>query len=73
MASVTIRDVRKAFGSVTVIHGVDVAIGDGEFAVHPQMDKNGGGHRQWVTRGRRCAREVGTWGVLEFYSVPRTP
>ena len=33
MASVTIRDVRKAFGSVTVIHGVDVAIGDGEFVV----------------------------------------
>ena len=33
MASVTIRDIRKAFGSVTVIHGVDVVIGDGEFVV----------------------------------------
>ena len=33
MASVAIRDVRKAFGSTTVIHGVDVAIGDGEFVV----------------------------------------
>jgi multiple sugar transport system ATP-binding protein len=33
MASVAIRDVRKAFGSTTVIHGVDVAIHDGEFVV----------------------------------------
>src|SRR6187401_76568 len=33
MASVAIRDVRKAFGSTTVIHGVDVGIGDGEFVV----------------------------------------
>ena len=33
MASVAIRDVRKAFGSTTVIRGVDVAIGDGEFVV----------------------------------------
>ena len=33
MASVAIRDVRKAFGSTSVIHGVDVAISDGEFVV----------------------------------------
>ena len=33
MASVAIRDVRKAFGAVEIIHGVDVAIGDGEFVV----------------------------------------
>src|SRR5262249_34923852 len=33
MASVQIRDVRKAFGAVEVIHGVDVKIGDGEFVV----------------------------------------
>jgi multiple sugar transport system ATP-binding protein len=33
MASVLIRDVRKAFGAHEVIHGVDVAIGDGEFVV----------------------------------------
>jgi multiple sugar transport system ATP-binding protein len=33
MASVAIRDVRKAFGATTVIRGVDVAIGDGEFVV----------------------------------------
>src|SRR5215218_7328421 len=33
MASVAIRDVRKAFGAMEVIHGVDVAIGDGEFVV----------------------------------------
>src|SRR6058998_2735933 len=33
MASVAIRDVRKAFGAVTIIRGVDVAIGDGEFVV----------------------------------------
>ena len=33
MASVAIRDVRKAFGATTVIHGVDVDIGDGEFVV----------------------------------------
>ena len=33
MASVAIRDVRKAFGSTTVIRGVDVAISDGEFVV----------------------------------------
>ncbi|MET0599352.1 MAG: sn-glycerol-3-phosphate ABC transporter ATP-binding protein UgpC [Mesorhizobium sp.] len=33
MASVAIRDVRKAFGATEVIHGVSVAIGDGEFVV----------------------------------------
>ena len=33
MASVAIRDVRKSFGTTAVIHGVDVAIGDGEFVV----------------------------------------
>jgi multiple sugar transport system ATP-binding protein len=33
MASVAIRDVRKAFGSTTVIHGVDVDIRDGQFVV----------------------------------------
>jgi multiple sugar transport system ATP-binding protein len=33
MASVAIRDVRKAFGATEVIHGVSVLIGDGEFVV----------------------------------------
>src|SRR5947208_2375602 len=33
MAPVAISGVRKAFGSAQVIHGVDVAIGDGEFVV----------------------------------------
>jgi multiple sugar transport system ATP-binding protein len=33
MASVAIRDVRKAFGPTTVIHGVNIAIVDGEFVV----------------------------------------
>ncbi len=33
MASVAIRDVRKSFGSTHVIHGVTVAIADGEFVV----------------------------------------
>jgi multiple sugar transport system ATP-binding protein len=33
MASVAIRDVRKAFGSTQIIHGVDISIGDGEFVV----------------------------------------
>src|SRR6516164_2702072 len=33
MASVAIRDVRKAFGALEVIHGVDVLIDDGEFVV----------------------------------------
>jgi multiple sugar transport system ATP-binding protein len=33
MASVVIRDVRKAFGTIEVIHGVDISIGDGEFVV----------------------------------------
>jgi multiple sugar transport system ATP-binding protein len=33
MASVTIREVHKAFGTVQVIYGVDIAIGDGEFVV----------------------------------------
>jgi multiple sugar transport system ATP-binding protein len=33
MASVAIRDVRKAFGSTHVIHGVNIAINDGEFVV----------------------------------------
>jgi multiple sugar transport system ATP-binding protein len=33
MASVAIRDVRKAFGTMQVIHGVDIAIEDGQFVV----------------------------------------
>src|SRR5919202_3535112 len=33
MASVDIRAVRKAFGNVEVLHGVDIAIADGEFVV----------------------------------------
>src|SRR3989454_6242578 len=33
MASVAIREVRKAFGAIEVIHGVDVLIDDGEFVV----------------------------------------
>ncbi len=33
MAKVTIRDVRKAYGNVEVIHGVDVEIEDGAFVV----------------------------------------
>src|SRR5262245_15902761 len=33
MATVAIRDVRKSFGAAEVIHGVNVAIGDGEFVV----------------------------------------
>ena len=33
MASVGIRDVKTAFGSAPVIHGVDLSIGDDEFAV----------------------------------------
>ena len=33
MASVIIRDVRKAFAVIEVIHGVDISIGNGEFVV----------------------------------------
>ncbi|MCX8114354.1 MAG: ATP-binding cassette domain-containing protein, partial [Burkholderiaceae bacterium] len=33
MAKVAIRGVVKRFGATTVIHGVDVDIADGEFAV----------------------------------------
>ena len=33
MATVEIRDVRKAFGSTKVLHGVSVDIADGQFVV----------------------------------------
>ena len=33
MATVDIRNVRKAFGSIEVLHGVSVDIADGEFVV----------------------------------------
>src|SRR5499425_47224 len=33
MASVELKGVRKSFGATSVIHGVDIAIGDGEFVV----------------------------------------
>jgi multiple sugar transport system ATP-binding protein len=33
MASVTIRDVRKAFGPVEIVHGVNIDIEDGEFVI----------------------------------------
>ncbi len=31
MASVELRDVRKAYGALEVIHGVSLSIADGEF------------------------------------------
>ncbi|GAC1342060.1 MAG: sn-glycerol-3-phosphate ABC transporter ATP-binding protein UgpC [Acetobacteraceae bacterium] len=33
MATVSVRDVRKAFGSTAVLHGVSIEIADGEFTV----------------------------------------
>ena len=33
MAKVTVRDLRKAFGTVQILHGIDLEIEDGEFAV----------------------------------------
>src|SRR3569833_2376848 len=33
MASVTISDVKKAFGATYVVHGVNISIADGEFVV----------------------------------------
>ncbi len=33
MAGLNLSGVRKSFGSVDVIHGVDLDIGDGEFVV----------------------------------------
>jgi multiple sugar transport system ATP-binding protein len=33
MASVEIREIKKAYGSVQVIHGVDIDISDGEFVI----------------------------------------
>src|SRR5579872_2939985 len=33
MANVSIRDVRKSFGSTEVLHGVSVDIADGEFVI----------------------------------------
>src|SRR3954465_8687649 len=33
MTSVTLNDVRKRFGSTEVVHGVDIAVEDGEFCV----------------------------------------
>ena len=33
MARVTVRDLRKSFGTVQVLHGIDLEIEDGEFAV----------------------------------------
>src|SRR3954470_24521481 len=33
MAAVTLRGVRKSFGSTQVVHGVDISIADGEFCV----------------------------------------
>ena len=33
MASVQIADVRKAYGTTQVIHGVDIDISDGEFVI----------------------------------------
>lgn len=33
MSTVEIRNVRKSFGSTTVLHGIDLAIADGEFCV----------------------------------------
>ena len=33
MASLTLRDVRKSYGNVQVMHGVDLDIVDGEFVV----------------------------------------
>ena len=33
MASIDIADIRKAYGPVPVLHGIDLSIHDGEFVV----------------------------------------
>ena len=33
MAGVELKDVKKSFGDIDVIHGVDLSINDGEFVV----------------------------------------
>ena len=33
MSAVSLRGVRKSFGSTEVVHGVDISIADGEFCV----------------------------------------
>ena len=33
MANVNLRDVRKSYGTLEVIHGIDVEVADGEFIV----------------------------------------
>ena len=33
MARVTVRDLRKSFSTVQILHGIDLEIEDGEFAV----------------------------------------
>src|SRR3712207_1645555 len=33
MASLAIRDVKKRFGAVEILKGIDIAVGDGEFLV----------------------------------------
>jgi ABC-type sugar transport system ATPase subunit len=33
MANISLHDVRKAYGKTPVVHGVDLAIHDGEFIV----------------------------------------
>jgi len=33
MGSVTLRDIRKSYGAVEVLHGIDLDIADGEFTV----------------------------------------
>ncbi len=57
MASVAIRDVRKAFGKTEAIHGVDISIKDGEFVVLvgpwgaanrlPAHDRGAGKYHRW--------------------------
>ena len=33
MASLLLQNVRKSFGDVEILHGIDLSIADGEFAV----------------------------------------
>ena len=60
MASVVIRDVRKAFGLASVIHGVTITIDDGQFVV--LVGPSGCGKSELATASSTtCRRKSAMW------------
>jgi len=84
MAGLTLRDVRKSYGDVQVMHGVDLDIVDGEFVVFvgpsgcgkstllrmiAGLGKRRGCIQAWCVNGVSNLRSLSTYDGLQEHGI----